>query len=70
MVHQMHAEAKAAIAREEADYSFTSLRRDDPSYLPFGAATVLMSTAFGVAMSLRRRTEVRLRYATNRIRRR
>ena len=70
MVHQVHAEAKAALAREE-EYSFTSLRKDEiPAYVPLGAATILMSTAFGVAMTLRKQAEARLNYATNRIRRR
>src|SRR5699024_6004118 len=67
MVHQMHAEAKAALAREE-EYSFTSLRKDEvPDYVPLGAAALLMSTAFGVAMTLRRQAETRLSYATNKI---
>ena len=70
MVHQLHAEAKAALAREE-EYNFTSLREEDElPYAPLGAATILMSGAFGVAMTLRKRTEMRLRYATNKIRRR
>ncbi len=51
-VHALH----QAIVEEE-EYAFTSLRKEPaiPPLVPFGAAAMLMSLAFGVSMSMRTR---------------
>ncbi len=60
MVHQLHAEAKEALAREE--YSFTALKQEEVSPVPLYAAAALLSMAFGTAMVVRNRIRIRLRY--------
>jgi hypothetical protein len=59
MVHQIHSEAKAALAREE-QYSFSTLRRDPAPPVALWSAALLMSAAFGTAMTLQRRVRVRV----------
>ncbi|HWL65541.1 MAG TPA: vWA domain-containing protein, partial [Actinomycetota bacterium] len=66
MVHQLHADAQSALAREE-QYSFTSLRKDPGPPVELWGAALLMSAGFGVAMNTQRRT--RLRFAKVRSRR-
>jgi hypothetical protein len=61
--HQLHSDVNAAFAKEE-DYSFTSLRKEQEPPYPLWGAALLMSAAFGAAMSTR--TRVRLRYANRR----